>query len=46
MFFAHFPSSITQRRDTIARRARSFWGDSVLQDAEIMPLWRRQAQQR
>jgi DNA-directed RNA polymerase specialized sigma24 family protein len=40
------PSAITQRRDTIARRARSFWGDSVLQDAEIMPLWRRQAQQR
>jgi hypothetical protein len=40
------PSAITQRCDTIAKRARAFWGDSVLQDVEIMPLWRRQAQQR
>jgi DNA-directed RNA polymerase specialized sigma24 family protein len=38
------PSAITQRRDTIAKRARAFWGESVLQDAERMPLWRRQEQ--
>jgi hypothetical protein len=37
------PSAITQRKDTIARRARQFWGDSVLADAGSMPLWRRQA---
>jgi DNA-directed RNA polymerase specialized sigma24 family protein len=40
------PSAITQRRQTIARRARSFWGDSVLADVQILPLWRRQAEQR
>ena len=38
------PSAVCQRRDTIAKRARAFWGESVLQDAERMPLWRRQEQ--
>ena len=40
------PSAITQRRQTIARRARSFWGDSVLAEVQILPFWRRQAEQR
>ena len=33
-----------QRRHTIGRRARQFWGDTVLADAQAQPLWRRQAQ--
>jgi hypothetical protein len=32
------PSAITQRRDTIVKRARAFWGKSVLQDAEMLSL--------
>ena len=40
------PSAITQRRQTIAKRARAFWGDQVLADAQVLPLWRRQAGQR
>jgi DNA-directed RNA polymerase specialized sigma24 family protein len=40
------PSAITQRRHTIARRAREFWGDEVLADAGMLPLWRRQAEHR
>jgi hypothetical protein len=37
------PAAITQRRHTIAKRAREFWGESVLADAGMLPLWRRQA---
>jgi len=37
------PPAITQRKDTIARRARQFWGDGVLTDVQALPLWRRQA---
>ena len=40
------PAAITQRRDTIAKRARRFWGDGVLADVQAQPLWRRQAEQR
>ena len=40
------PSAITQRRQTIAKRARRFWGDEVLADVQVQPLWRRQAEQR
>ena len=40
------PSAVCQRRDTIGRRARQFWGDSVLADAQTQPLWRREAQRR
>jgi hypothetical protein len=40
------PSAITQRKDTIAKRATAFWGDEVLADAQAQPLWRRQAEQR
>ena len=40
------PAAITQRRHTIARRARQFWGESVLADVQMLPLWRRQAEQR
>jgi DNA-directed RNA polymerase specialized sigma24 family protein len=40
------PSAITQRRQTIARRARQFWGESVIADAQVLPLWRREAEQR
>lgn len=36
------PSAITQRCDTIARRARQFWGDGVIADAQAQPLWRRE----
>lgn len=36
------PSAITQRRDTIARRARQFRGESVLEDVQRQPLWRRE----
>ena len=39
------PPAVCQRRDTIAKRARSFWGDAVLEDAGSMPLWRRQQAQ-
>ena len=38
------PSAVCQRRDTIGRRARRFWGDEVLRDAQVLPLWRRQAE--
>ena len=38
------PSAACQRRHTIGRRARQFWGDSVLADAQTQPLWRRQMQ--
>lgn len=38
--------AITQRRQTIARRARAFWGDAVLADVQAQPLWRRQLEQR
>jgi hypothetical protein len=37
---------ITQRCDTIAKRARQFWGDGVLEDVQRLRLWRRQAEQR
>jgi hypothetical protein len=40
------PSAITQRRDTIARRARQFWGEAVIEDVQMLPRWRRQAEQR
>ena len=40
------PAAITQRRQTIAKRARAFWGDEVLADAGSMPLWRREMLQR
>jgi hypothetical protein len=40
------PAAVTQRCDTIAKRARQFWGDSVLADAQTQPLWRRRAEQR
>jgi hypothetical protein len=40
------PAAITQRKDTIAKRARAFWGDGVLADAGVLPLWQRQAEQR
>jgi DNA-directed RNA polymerase specialized sigma24 family protein len=40
------PPAITQRKDTIARRARAFWGESVLADVQVQPLWRRTAEQR
>ena len=40
------PSAVCQRRDTIGRRARRFWGESVLEDVQVLPLWRRQAEQR
>jgi hypothetical protein len=40
------PSAITQRRRTIARKARRFWGDGVLEDVQMLPLWRRQGEQR
>ena len=40
------PSAITQRKDTIAKRARQFWGESVIADVQMLPLWRRQAGQR
>jgi hypothetical protein len=36
------PSAITQRKDTIAKRARAFWGESVLADVQTQPLWRRE----
>jgi hypothetical protein len=38
------PSAITQRKDTIARRAKAFWGDEVLEDVQVQPLWRREAE--
>ena len=38
------PSAVCQRRDTIGKYARAFWGSTVLKDAESLPLWRRQAQ--
>jgi hypothetical protein len=34
--------AVCQRRDTIGRRARRFWGDSVLADVQTLPLWRRE----
>ena len=37
------PSAITQRRHSIAKRALEFWGDEVLADVQMLPLWRRQA---
>ena len=40
------PPSVCQRRHTIGRRARQFWGDTVLADAQAQPLWRRQMQPR
>ncbi len=40
------PPAVCQRRDTIGRRARRFWGESVLADVQMQPLWRRQAEQR
>ena len=41
------PPAVCQRKKAIAERARSFWGEAVLEDAGSMPLWRRQqAQQR
>jgi hypothetical protein len=40
------PAAITPRKDTIAKRARHFWGDGVLEDVQALPLWRRQAEQR
>jgi hypothetical protein len=40
------PSAITQRRHSIAKRARRFWGDEVLADAGMLPLWRRQTEKR
>ena len=36
------PSAITQRKDTIARRARQFWGESVIADVQALPPWRRE----
>jgi hypothetical protein len=36
------PSAITQRKDTIAKRARRFWGDEVLADVQVLPRWRRE----
>jgi DNA-directed RNA polymerase specialized sigma24 family protein len=36
------PSAITQRCDTIAKRARQFWGDEVLADVQVLPVWRRE----
>ena len=36
------PSAVCQRRDTIGRRARRFWGESVLANAQMQPLWRRE----
>ena len=38
------PAAITQRRHTIAKRARQFWGEAVLADAQMQPLWRRQGE--
>jgi hypothetical protein len=38
--------AVCSRRQTVARRARCFWGDSVLTDVQAQPLWRRQAEQR
>ena len=38
--------AICSRRGTIAKRARRFWGDSVLTDVQTQPLWRRHAEQR
>ena len=40
------PPAVCQRRHTIGRRARQFWGDTVLADAQTQPLWRRQMQPR
>jgi hypothetical protein len=40
------PAAITQRRQTIAPRAREFWGDEVLADVQVLPLWRREMLQR
>ena len=40
------PAAVTQRKDTIAKRARQFWGESVLADVQVQPMWRRQAGQR
>ena len=36
------PSAITQRRHSIAKRALEFWGDEVLADVGMLPLWRRE----
>ena len=36
--------AICSRRQTVARRARCFWGDSVLADVQAQPLWRRQVE--
>ena len=36
------PSAITQRKDTIAKLARAFWGETVLADVQAQPLWRRE----
>lgn len=38
------PSAVTQRRQTIAKRVRQYWGDAVLADVQALPLWRRQAE--
>lgn len=40
------PSAITQRKDTIAKRARALWGDGVLADVQVLPLWRRAEERR
>ena len=34
--------AVCQRRDTIGRRARRFWGDGLLADVQAQPLWRRE----
>jgi len=40
------PPAVCSRKDTIARKARRFWGDDVLADVQVRPLWRRAAEQR
>ena len=35
------PSAISQQKRTVARQARGFWGETVLQDAGEKPVWQR-----
>jgi hypothetical protein len=40
------PPAVCSRKDTIAKRAKAFWGNGVLADVQMQPLWRRAAEQR
>jgi hypothetical protein len=40
------PPAVCSRRETIAKRAKAFWGEGVLAEVQEQPLWRRQAEHR